>query len=136
MLAPLHPRQHERLTALHSLGILDTPREPKYDEIVELVAEICEAPIAVINLIDEKRQWFKAEVGLGVRETPLETSLCSHVILNPGVTIIPDTLADGRMCDNSAVHRRTEFALLCRDVPGNRGRFADRDLVCARYSPS
>ncbi len=100
MRAPHHPRQHERLKALRALGILDTPREPKYDAIVELVAEICEAPIAVINLIDESRQWFKAEVGLGVRETPLVTSLCAHVILQPGLTIISDTLADGRMCDN------------------------------------
>lgn len=95
-----HPRQAERLAALRYFNILDTPREARYDSIVELVAELCEAPVAVINLIDENRQWFKAEVGLGVRETPLETSLCSHVILQPGLTIINDTLADPRMCDN------------------------------------
>ena len=58
MRAPEHPRQSERLSALRSFGILDTPREAKYDEIVDLIADVCEAPIAVINLIDEHRQWF------------------------------------------------------------------------------
>lgn len=100
MRAPSHPRQPERLEALRELAILDTPREPRYDKIAELAAEACQAPIAVINLIDEHRQWFKAEVGLGVRETPLETSICSHVILEPGLTVIRDTLADPRMADN------------------------------------
>lgn len=100
MRAEDHPRQNERLAALRHLNILDTPREARYDSIVELAAELCDAPIAVINLIDEKRQWFKAEVGLGVRETPIETSLCSHVILQPGLTIITDTLTDPRMCGN------------------------------------
>ncbi len=65
-----------------------------------LIAKLCDAPIAVINLIDQERQWFKAEVGLGVRETPLETSICSHVILTSGLTVITDTLDDPRMCDN------------------------------------
>ncbi len=95
-----HPRQAERLAALRAFHILDTARERRFDSIAELAAELCEAPIAVINLIDEHRQWFKAEVGLGVRETPLETSICSHIILQPGLTIIPDTLADTRMQDN------------------------------------
>jgi two-component sensor histidine kinase len=100
MRAKPHPREVERLAALRSFGVLDTPRDQRFDKIVELAAELCQAPIAVINLIDEHRQWFKSEVGLGVRETPLETSLCAHVILQPGLTVIPDTLADARMRDN------------------------------------
>jgi two-component sensor histidine kinase len=100
MRAPTHPQQEARLAALRRYGILDTPRESDFDEIVALAARICEAPISVINLIDADRQWFKAEVGLGVRETPLETSICSHVILENDFVEIPDTLADSRMCDN------------------------------------
>lgn len=100
MLATSHPRQEERLAALQRYDILDTPREAEFDDIAELVAEICEAPVAVVNFIDADRQWFKAEVGLGVCSTPLETSLCSHVILENDFVEIPDTLEDGRMCDN------------------------------------
>lgn len=100
MRAPPHPRQSDRIAALKDLHILDTPREGRYDKIAELAATACRAPIAVINFIDEGRQWFKAEVGLGVRETPLETSICAHVILQPGFTVIRDTLADPRMATN------------------------------------
>ena len=100
MKAVEHPRQEERLARLRQYEILDTPREADFDEIVELASQICEAPISVVNLIDAERQWFKAEVGLGVRETPLETSLCSHAILESEFMEISDTLADDRTSDN------------------------------------
>ncbi len=100
MKAQHHPFEPARLAALRAYDVLDTPRESDFDEIVMLASRICDAPISVINLIDEKRQWFKAETGLGVRETPLDTSLCAHVILEDEFVEIPDTLADARMADN------------------------------------
>lgn len=100
MKAQPHPQQHNRLTTLRQFDILDTPRERDFDDIVALASEICGTPIAVINLIDEHRQWFKAEVGLGVRETPLATSICSHVILEEDFVEIEDTLIDKRTADN------------------------------------
>jgi hypothetical protein len=54
-----------------------------------MAAKICGTPISVINLIDHDRQWFKAEVGLGVRETPIDSSICAHAILQPGLFISP-----------------------------------------------
>ncbi|MDO9440588.1 MAG: histidine kinase dimerization/phosphoacceptor domain -containing protein [Beijerinckiaceae bacterium] len=103
MKAELHQSEADRLAALRSYGVLDTPRETEFDEIVRVVSEVCEAPISVINLIDEGRQWFKAEVGLGVRETPIDSSLCAHAILQPGLFIVPDTLLDKRFTDNPLV---------------------------------
>ena len=100
MKARHHPFEPARLAALRAYDILDTPQESDFDKIVMLAARICEAPISVINLIDETRQWFKAETGLGVRETPLDTSLCAHVILEDEFVEIPDTLADARTADN------------------------------------
>ncbi len=100
MKAAPHPDQAHRLAALRELDILDTETEAEYDEIAGLVAAICDAPVGVVNLIDADRQWFKAETGLGVRSTPLDTSLCSHVILQGGYVEIPDTLEDARMSDN------------------------------------
>ncbi|QIE57425.1 GAF domain-containing protein [Pikeienuella piscinae] len=100
MEADLHPRQAERLAALRSYEILDTDREKDFDDIALLAASICDSPIAVVNLIDAERQWFKAETGLGVRETPLATSICSHVILENDFVEIEDTLEDPRMVDN------------------------------------
>jgi len=100
MKARHHPFEPARLAALRAYDILDTPRETDFDEIVMLASRICDAPISVINFIDETRQWFKAETGLGVRETPLDTSLCAHVILEDEFVEIPDTLVDARMADN------------------------------------
>lgn len=100
MKAQAHPENARRIAALRSYAVLDTPREADFDEIVALASRICETPISVVNLIDEHRQWFKAEVGLDARETPLETSICSHVILEDDFVEINDTLNDPRMADN------------------------------------
>lgn len=100
MRAAKHPRQAERLAALYEYGILDTPRESDFDEIVDLVSKLCETPIAIINLVDANRQWFKAEVGLGVRETSLEASFCSHAILEDDFVEIRDMHQDRRTVGN------------------------------------
>jgi PAS domain S-box-containing protein len=93
----------ERLEALARYGILDTPREPEFDDVVRLAADVFEAPIAVVNLIAEGRQWFKAEVGIGADELPLEVSICAHAILQPGVFVVPDTTQDERFNCNPLV---------------------------------
>ena len=103
MKAELHSAEEFRLAALRSYEILDTPREADFDEVVTVTAAICGAPISVINLIDQGRQWFKAEVGLGVRETPIDSSICAHAILQPGLFIVPDTRLDRRFLDNPLV---------------------------------
>ena len=103
MKAELHSAEEFRLGALRRYGILDTSREADFDEVVEVASAVCGTPISVINLIDQGRQWFKAEVGLGVRETPLDSSICAHAILQPGLFIVPDTRLDHRFMDNPLV---------------------------------
>lgn len=97
------PREVERLAALADYGVLDTPRERDFDEIAELASSICEAPIAVVNLIGEGRQFFKAEVGLGVRETPLDSSFCAKAILEEDFLVVPDATKDPRFDCNPLV---------------------------------
>ena len=103
MKAELHFAETQRLAALQSYDILDTPREAEFDAVVKVVSAICETPISVINLIDAGRQWFKAEVGLGVREMPIHSSICAHAILQPGLFVVPDTTKDERFIDNPLV---------------------------------
>ncbi|HEY0104167.1 MAG TPA: PAS domain-containing protein [Brevundimonas sp.] len=93
----------DRLAALRSYDILDSEREPAFDDVTALVARICDAPIAVINLIDADRQWFKSEVGLGVRETPLETSFCRHALLERDRLVVADAASDPRFEGNPLV---------------------------------
>lgn len=103
MKAPTPQNEPERLAALDRYGILDTPREAEFDGITRLVARLCDVPFAVINLIAEGRQWFKAEIGFGVRETPLESSFCAHAILQEELFVVPDTTKDERFDGNPLV---------------------------------
>ena len=68
-----------------------------------MVADLLGAPIAAVNLIAERRQWFKAEIGLGVREMPLDDSICSQMMLERGELVIPDLLLDSRFACNPLV---------------------------------
>ena len=92
-----------RLAALASYRILDTPRERDFDDVAALASEICGTPIAVVNLIADGRQFFKAEVGLGVRETPLESSFCAKAILEEEFLVVPDATRDSRFHGNPLV---------------------------------
>ena len=102
-MTPTAWNETDRLAALHAYDILDSGPEPSFDDVTALVARICDTPIAVINLIDADRQWFKSEVGLGVRETPLETSFCRHALLEQDRLIVPDAKRDDRFAGNPLV---------------------------------
>ena len=75
--------EDRRLAALRAYEILDTPPETAFDDIAFLASYICESPIALISLVDEERQWFKAQVGLATTETPRDHAFCAHTILEP-----------------------------------------------------
>lgn len=93
----------DRLRALDRYRLLDTPREQDFDEIAEAAADLCETPIAVVNFVGDGRQFFKAEVGLGVRETPLETSFCRQALLQEDFLCVPDASRDPRFVCNPLV---------------------------------
>lgn len=95
--------ENEGLVALRAYDILDTPPERAFDDICTIAAQVCRAPIAVVNLIENTRQFFKAEIGLGVRETPLDISICAHVIRQRGLVVVPDTTLDPRFACNPLV---------------------------------
>ena len=96
-------KEEDRLQAIDSFGILDTPRESDYDDIAKLAAQLGNFPVAIVNIVAEKRQWFKAEVGLGIRETSLDVSICKHAILQPGLFVVSDTTKDPRFDQNPLV---------------------------------
>ncbi|MGY2733611.1 HWE histidine kinase domain-containing protein [Sphingomonas sp. UYP23] len=100
---PVGWSEEERVAALVAYDVLDTPTDPDFDDIVQLASEAFDAPIAVVNLIASERQWFKAEIGIGVRELPLDVSICAHAILQDDLLVIPDTRLDARVNANPLV---------------------------------
>ena len=92
-----------RAAALKSYGILDTPNEAEFDRIVRRAAHILYTPIALISLIDEERQWFKARIGLEPGETPLAISFCTHAIRGSDVFVVEDATRDERFATSPLV---------------------------------
>ena len=97
--------EEARLAVLDSYGILDTPPERSFDDVVRLVSQLLSAPIAAVNLIARGRQWFKSEIGLGTREMPLDDSICRFALLEEQQMIVPDTREDPRFRCNPLVTR-------------------------------
>ena len=102
--APLPKDEAARLASLRALNVLDSLPEPQYDDLVQLASTICGTPIALISLVDDGRQWFKARVGLDASQTPREVAFCAHAILQPEETfVVRDAFTDERFRDNPLV---------------------------------
>lgn len=92
-----------RLSALHSLKLLDTPPEERFDRLSRLATQFLKLPVAYVALMDGERQWYKSSCGLPVSEVPRKHSLCSHTILCDEPIICPNTLLEPRFADNPFV---------------------------------
>ncbi len=101
--APVAPDEERRLATLHGLGLLDTPREERFDRLVERAREIAATPIALVSLVDAQRQWFKATAGFDAIESHRDQSFCAHAILGSDVLQVADALEDPRFADNPVV---------------------------------
>ncbi len=122
--APLPLDEVDRLAALEQLGILDTPPEERFDRLVRLAAASLGTPIALVSLVDERRQWFKARVGLDAVETPREHAFCAHAMVEPGDApmVVEDATRDARFAANPLVigdpHIRFYAGAVLRDPSG------------------
>ena len=96
-------QESDRLTAVRSYDILDTPREQDFDDLAQLASQLLEMPISLVTLLVNDRQWFKATVGIGITETPRDISICTHAIEQTGVFVVPDTTKDPRFKENPLV---------------------------------
>ncbi len=95
--------ERKRLSALRDYRVVDTGSEPAFDAVTKLVASICHAPMAMISLITEDRQWFKSKVGTDVNEMPREVAFCAHAIQGTQLMEVPDAQSDSRFLANPLV---------------------------------
>ena len=101
--APPPPDEDRRLARLAALAVMDTEPEPLFDHLTALAAQICGTPVALLGLLDERRQWFKAAVGFGRSETPRAQTFCAHTLLADGLFEVKDASLDARFVDHPDV---------------------------------
>jgi signal transduction histidine kinase len=101
---PLPENETERLTALASYHILDTIPEEDFEELTLLASQICQTPVALISLVDDKRQWFKSILGSSAIQTPKEYAFCAHTIADSAdIFVVKDARRDERFASNPMV---------------------------------
>jgi PAS domain S-box-containing protein len=104
VVAPPPAGEPERLVALRAYDVLDTEPERSFDDIVRIAAQVCGTPIALVSLVDEDRQWFKAKLGLDAGETPRTAGFCAHAILTPESSmLVRDAACDPRFAESPLV---------------------------------
>ncbi|MEX2648886.1 MAG: adenylate/guanylate cyclase domain-containing protein [Alphaproteobacteria bacterium] len=123
----LPPEQEaKRLEALAQYHVLDTPPEFAQDALTELAAEICHCPVALISLVDDHRQWFKAKYGLPAdfTECPREVSVCSSTVCSNDLLYVPDLTQDARFKDLPIVVGEPHIRFYCGMPLINRDGYA------------
>jgi diguanylate cyclase (GGDEF)-like protein/PAS domain S-box-containing protein len=95
--------ERARLSALHDYALLDAPPDPVFDSIVQLAAQLLNAPMALVSLVDRDRQWFAARIGIEVDQTDRSVSFCRHAISGDGIFVVRDARCDQRFADNPLV---------------------------------
>ena len=95
----------ERLASLLRLCLLDTPADPAFDRLTRMATRILNAPISLVTLVDDHRQYFKSQVGLddpwaSLGEMPLEYSYCQHVVATQSPLIVEDSRVHPLLYDN------------------------------------
>lgn len=94
----------ERLLAVAQSGLIHSDPDPLFDELCQLAAETMDTPIALVTILDDQRQFFKARTGLDTQETPVEWSFCQHTLQHPDrVLVVGDALSDERVKDSPLV---------------------------------
>jgi diguanylate cyclase (GGDEF)-like protein len=140
--ASLPDNERERLLALYECDILDTSRDPLFDSLTSLAAQVCDAPIALFSLIDRERQWFKSNHGLhGTGQTSRDIAFCAHTILSDAMLEVPDARRDARFSSNPLVvsdpQIRFYAGMPLRDARGfGLGALCVMDYEARRLSPA
>ncbi len=97
--------EQKRMAAVKKAEILDTAPESDYDDLVKLAALIFNVPISTVTIVDSHRQWFKAAVGLSMKETDRAISFCTHVVDQNQRLIVENTHLDPRFANNPLVEK-------------------------------
>ena len=134
---PVPPNDAARIAALKQYCALDTPPEFEYDALTELAAQICGCPVALLGLIDETRDWFKAKYGLpaAMTEAPRDMVVCASTICQNDLLYVPDLTKDERFKDYPTVAGDPNLRFYCGMPLINRDGYALGSFCVIDFEP-
>jgi len=97
------PDEAARLAALQASGLVDSAPEPVFDRLAWLAAQVTGCPVGLVTLLTARRQWFKANTGFAMAETPRAWAFCNHTILQRQPFVVDDAERDARFAGNPLV---------------------------------
>ncbi len=95
--------EEARASIIAQYGLDSLEDDEELRQIVGFAARLCNAPIALVSLVEKERQRFLAREGLSETETPRPTSFCAHAMLQAQPMVVPDAREDSRFDDNPLV---------------------------------
>ncbi|GAB4381530.1 MAG: hypothetical protein Kow00121_40270 [Elainellaceae cyanobacterium] len=132
---PFLGNEDARLQELYQYQVLDTPPDPRLDELTSLAMEICQTPIALVSIIDADRQWFKSKIGLSITETPRYVAFCAHAIQQSELFVVSDARLDQRFANNPFVTGAPNICFYAGMPLITPGGFALGTLCVIDYMP-
>ena len=124
-----------RLRELHSYGVLDTPPDPRLDDLARAAALVCGVPVALVSLVDAERQFFLARVGLEVVETPRKNAFCNQAIGSEALFEVRDAALDRRFSAHPMVVRDPHIRFYAAAPLISAGRAAIGTLCVIDWKP-
>jgi len=97
--------EKERLEEVSRFLELDFNKSSEFQDIVELAAQLCDKPVALITFLDKEHNWLKVRTGTDIEVMPRETSFCQYGIRQDDLFMITDAAQDPRFVDNPLVHQ-------------------------------
>ena len=116
-LCPLPANESQRLRAVLSYDILDTPPEVDFDTLTRMAANAFNTPAAVIGLMDSERIWFKSQLGLGVPQLHRQIAFCAHTVMLPNEPLVIEDLAEDTRFRESPLVRQAPFLRFYAGAP-------------------
>jgi class 3 adenylate cyclase len=136
MVYPVPENEHDRLAILDTYNVVGTPPEMDFDEIAELASHICGCPVAVINLVADKWEWYKGKCGIPDdinREQ--RGGICSTTICSNDMLIVADLSKDHRFADQAMVRGEPQFRFYAGAPMINPDGYALGSVCVLDYTP-
>lgn len=99
----MNTNEKERIKELLSYNILDTEHEESFDALARLAALVTGEERVLISMMDENRQWHKAQLNFEGNNVERNVTFCNYTILQDDLLEVNDSTKDERFKDNPFV---------------------------------